>query len=101
MASFMPLKLQPMARLLKKFEPRREEGVTHSGTAGERKMNVVRGGNMFVKQGQQEQVGWRTWVWNSVFGAGKKKGDVGVVVGGQANPAVTVIKGLSETIFGF
>jgi Nup53/35/40-type RNA recognition motif len=82
-------------------EPRREEGVTRSGTAGERKMNVVRGGNMFVKQGQQEQVGWRTWVWNSVFGAGEKKGDVGVVVGGQANPAVTVIKGLSETIFGF
>jgi hypothetical protein len=83
-------------------EPRREEEpVTRSGTTGERKMNIVQGGNMFVKQGQQKQMGWVTWAWNSVFGTGEKKGEVEVVVSGQASPVVTVIKGLSETIFGF
>jgi hypothetical protein len=85
---------------------------TQTRTAGERKMNVVRGGqSMFVKKEVKtsagEQVGWGTWVWNnvveSVVTSGATGGQSGGVVagGGQSNVVVRALKGLSETVFGF
>jgi hypothetical protein len=83
---------------------------TRATTAGERKMNVVRGGqSMFVKKevktSAAEQVGWGTWVWNnvvgSVVGGGNGQGAGVVAGGGQSNVVVRALKGLSETVFGF
>jgi hypothetical protein len=85
---------------------------TPSTPGGERKMNVVRGGqSMFVKKEMQrpasQQVGWGTWVWNNVVGEKTETSNtagtnVGVVVGGgQSNVVVRALKGLSETVFGF
>jgi hypothetical protein len=87
--------------------------VTQSTPAGERKMNVVRGGqSMFAKKEMQrpsggEQVGWGTWIWNNVVGGEEKKegaGNSGAVLaggGGQSNVVVRALKGISETVFGF
>jgi hypothetical protein len=86
---------------------------TQARTAGERKMNVVRGGqSMFVKKEVKtsagEQVGWGTWAWNNVLGSvmsggAASSGQAGGVVagGGQSNVVVRALKGLSETVFGF
>jgi hypothetical protein len=86
---------------------------TQTRTAGERKMNVVRGGqSMFVKKEVKtsagEQVGWGTWAWNNILGSvlsggATSSGQTGHVVagGGQSNVVVRALKGLSETVFGF
>ena len=94
----------------------RQEQISNGGTqsrtpgtpAGERKMNVVRGGSMFVrKEPVKDQVSWSTWLYNQVVGEQKKEtaagsGTVGVVGGGgQSNVVVKTLKGLSETVFGF
>jgi len=98
-------------------EPKEPENVerTPATPSGERKMNVVRGGqSMFArkeppKPATTQDVGWGTWVWNHIVGGQEK--DVGgtmVVPGGtvagggeQSNVVVRALKGLSETVFGF
>ena len=92
--------------------------------SGERKMNVVRGGqSMFARKETAKpaasmttagDVGWGTWAWHQIVGSDaqdKKPGtgtlavvsSGGVVAGGggQSNVVVKALKGLSETIFGF
>ena len=98
-------------------EERRDEGVgeRQRSAGGERKMNVVRGGqSMFVRKDQVNvgsQVGWGQWIWNNVVGSvagaistGEKPREPqgGVVAGSaQSNIVVKALKGLSETVFGF
>jgi hypothetical protein len=80
--------------------PRRDE-VRSAPTGGERKMNVVRGGGMFVKRDEKVHVGWGTWAWNTLI-AGEKKAENVSVVGTQGQSTVVkAIKGLSEHVFGF
>jgi hypothetical protein len=89
---------------------------TPSTPSGERKMNVVRGGqSMFArkeppKPAATQDGGWGTWVWNQVVGHEKKTTAGTTVVvpggtvaggGGQSNVVVKALKGLSETVFGF
>lgn len=91
--------------------PTANSRTTQSTPGGERKMNVVRGGqSMFAKKEMQrpvgEQVDWGTWIWSNVIGVEKKgnnsNSNNGVVVGGgQSNVVVRALKGLSETVFGF
>jgi Nup53/35/40-type RNA recognition motif len=90
----------------------KEEEVART-PGGERKMNVVRGGErMFVnkKEGTKTAVvaseSWGTWAWNQVFGGSgeKPQGQIGGVVvagGGQSNVVVRALRGVSETVFGF
>lgn len=86
--------------------PSRQESSARP-SAGEKKMNVIRGGqSMFMKKEGKEQVGWGTWLYNQVVGKEKKQesmpGQVGSVGGGgEANVVVRALKGLSETVFGF
>jgi len=83
---------------------------------GERKMNVVRGGqSMFVKKEQPKigsQVGWGQWIWDNVVGGvsaavsggpeNRKEEGQNVNAGStQSNAVVRALKGLSETVFGF
>lgn len=113
---YAPKQEQPQPTTVKEKDTRDESTTaraTPSTPAGERKMNVVRGGqSMFVKKekerpGSGEQIGWGTWIWNNVTGNEDKKegaGNTGTVVaggGGQSNVVVRALKGLSETVFGF
>jgi hypothetical protein len=92
----------------------KEEEVART-PGGERKMNVVRGGErMFVnkKEGTRTRTpvvvneSWGTWAWNQLFGGegNKPQGQIGGVVvagGGQSNVVVRALRGVSETVFGF
>ena len=107
--------------VVKEEEPARTPG-------GERKMNVVRGGeSMFVNKKEVQKSGsgdgraavaeqWGTWAWNQVFGTGSEQkeqqgqavgqqgvdgGTVVVAGGGQSNVVVRALRGLSEAVFGF
>jgi len=107
--------------MVKEEEPSRTPG-------GERKMNVVRGGeSMFMNKKGVKKPGseggtaavadeWGSWAWNQVFGGGgEQKGQQGQVVGqpgvdggtvvvaggGQSNVVVRALRALSETVFGF
>jgi hypothetical protein len=95
-------------------EEEREERETSDrpprSSGGERKMNVVKGGQMFVRKEQNigSQVGWGTWIWSNVVGgvssavSSGKREEQGVVAGStQSNVVVRALKGLSETVFGF
>lgn len=110
-------------------QPTEKEGDverTPATPSGERKMNVVRGGqSMFARKESAKPAvttaadgGWGTWVWNQIVGGvgaqDKKDGTAGTVAvvsggggdvvaggGGQSNVVVRALKGLSETVFGF
>jgi hypothetical protein len=109
---------QPITPVQKEEEPAAAAAAPRT-PGGERKMNIVKGGeSMFVNKKEGQRPGpvnggagesWGHWAWHQVFGVeGQKqgqgeKGGQGVVIagGGQSNVVVRALRGVSETVFGF